>query len=350
MKISVIIPCRNEKGHICEFLDSVLSQVLDADWDLEILVADGMSDDGTREVLGRYLEGSANVRMIDNPGRIVSSGLNAAIAAATGQIIVRMDAHTTYARDYIHECVRTLQTTGAENVGGPWVAEGKGWMGRAIAAAFRSPFCTGGGRAHNASYEGEVDTVYLGCWKRSIFDYAGLFDADLVRNQDDEFNFRLRRLGGRVWQSPRIRSSYTPRGSLGALFRQYLQYGFWKVAVIRKHGALASWRHAAPAIFVGSLLLAALAIPLALSLGLSTTASALEAGVAAELLFYVSACLMAAAAFAHSLEWPALVVLPAVIAVYHVAYGLGFLLGMLRVMKRGSGSTGSARLFTALTR
>ena len=119
MKISVVIPCRNERQHICEFLDSLLTQDLDPDWRVEILVADGLSDDGTREVLRQYSQKAPQVRMIGNPGRIVSTGLNAAIGAATGEVIIRMDAHTTYARDYIRECVRALQTSGAENVGGP---------------------------------------------------------------------------------------------------------------------------------------------------------------------------------------------------------------------------------------
>ena len=142
MKISVVIPCRNEKRHIGEFLDSLLMQELDRDWQVEILVADGLSDDGTREVLSQYSQDAPQVRMIDNPGRIVSTGLNAAITAAAGDVIIRMDAHTVYARDYIRECMRALQTSGADNVGGPWVAEGRGMIGRAIAAAFRSPFCT----------------------------------------------------------------------------------------------------------------------------------------------------------------------------------------------------------------
>ena len=117
MKISVVIPCRNEVRHICEFLDSLLRQELDPAWEMEVLVADGQSDDGTREALRRYMDKSPNVRMIDNPQQIVSTGLNAAIGAATGQIVVRMDAHTTYARDYVRECVRILQESAADKIG-----------------------------------------------------------------------------------------------------------------------------------------------------------------------------------------------------------------------------------------
>jgi succinoglycan biosynthesis protein ExoA len=350
MKISVVIPCRNEKRHIGEFLDSLLMQELDRDWQVEILVADGLSDDGTREVLRQYSQDAPQVRMIDNPGRIVSTGLNAAITAAAGDVIIRMDAHTVYARDYIRECVRALQTSGADNVGGPWIAEGRGPIGRAIAAAFRSPFCTGGGKAHDADYEGEVDTVYLGCWVRSVFDRVGLFDPQLVRNQDDEFNFRLLRAGGRIWQSPRIKSTYTPRASIAALFRQYMQYGFWKVAVIRKHRALASWGHVVPVLFVGSILVSLALIALAAALGFSTFAIVIGAALATGLSVYFLACVAAALPFARSLDWRSLLILPVVMAVYHVAYGLGFLAGMLKLTRRASGESAPDRLFTALTR
>lgn len=350
MKISIIIPCRNEKRHISDFLDSLLRQDLEPDWQVEILVADGMSDDGTRDVLRHYSEKVPAVRMIDNPGRIVSTGLNAAIAASAGEIIIRMDAHTIYAQDYIRECVRVLQQSRADNVGGPWVAEGRGLVGQAIAAAFRSRFCTGGGKAHDADYEGEVDTVYLGCWARPVFDRIGLFDPDLVRNQDDELNFRLRRLGGRIWQSPRIKSSYAPRASITALFRQYLQYGFWKVAVIRKHRALASWRHAIPVLFVSSILISLALVALTAALGLSTIAGVIGAMLAGGLAIYFLACCAAALPFAGSLDVRALLLLPGVIGVYHAAYGLGFLIGVLTLARRGSTSAPAAPFFTALTR
>jgi glycosyltransferase involved in cell wall biosynthesis len=349
VKISLVIPCRNEKGHIREFLDSLLAQDLEPGWEVEILVADGMSNDGTRDVLLQYARTAPHVRLIDNPGRIVSTGLNAAIGAATGDIIVRLDAHTTYARDYVRECVRVLQQTGADNVGGPWVAEGRGRVGRAIAAAFRSPFCSGGGKAHDPHFEGEVDTVYLGCWARTVFDRAGLFDPNLVRNQDDEFNFRLLRMGGRVWQSPRIKSTYTPRASLRALFRQHLQYGFWKVAVIRKHRALASWRHVVPALFVSSIVISLLLIAVMAVLGLQTAAAAISTVLAGELLLYAVVCFAGMVSLARRLEPLALLLLPLVFATYHVAYGLGFLAGTFQPILE-SRAVPPGRFFTALTR
>ena len=347
MTISVIVPCRNEKSHISEFLHTLFfAQELEPSWRLEVLVADGLSDDGTRDILQQY----AAVRVIDNPDRIVSTGLNAAIAAAKGDIIVRMDVHTTYAPDYIRQCVNVLQETGADNVGGPWVAKGRGLLGNAIAAAFQSRFCSGGGKAHDPGYEGEVDTVYLGCWSRSAFDKAGFFDPDLVRNQDDEFNFRLRRLGGRIWQSTRIKSAYEPRNTLAALFRQYLQYGFWKVAVIRKHRSLAAWRHLVPALLVSSILIWMVAFALAAALRLHQAAMATGAALETELAVYALACVAAAARFARTVDPRVLLLVPGVMAVYHFAYGLGFLIGVLK--RTDSASTGEARhgLFTELTR
>src|SRR5689334_5169766 len=146
-----------------------------------------------------------------------------------------MDAHTQCAPDYLRECMIALRKTDADNVGGPWIAKGTGIVGRAIAAAFQSAFGIGGGRAHDPNYTGVVDTVYLGCWPRRVFDRFGLFDEELVRNQDDEFNLRITRGGGKIWQSRSIKSSYQPRGSLHLLFQQQLQYGYWKVRVIQKH-------------------------------------------------------------------------------------------------------------------
>ena len=157
-----------------------------------------------------------------------------------------MDVHTKYAPDYVRQCVATLEETGADNVGGPWVAEGQGLIGQAIAAAFQSPFSVGGALGHNPCYEGELDTVYLGCWRRGVFDRIGFFDEQLVRSEDDELNLRLTRACGKIWQSPRIKSWYTPRDSLKYLFRQCVQDGYWKVRVIQKHTLPASIRHLVP--------------------------------------------------------------------------------------------------------
>ena len=242
IQVSVVIPCRNEIRFIRGCLDSILSQDT-AGIKLEILIADGMSDDGTRAVLHGYEKNVSSLRVLDNLKKNASAGLNLAIRAATSEIIIRMDAHTEYAPDYIRNCVQILKQTGADNVGGPALTRADGYLAQAIALAFHSGFTHGGSTFHDARYEGLVDTVPYGCWRKSTLDRVGLFDETLDRNQDDELNFRIISAGGRIWQSPRIVSWYRPRTRLRDVFRQYFQYGFWKVAVIRKHRRPASWRH-----------------------------------------------------------------------------------------------------------
>jgi glycosyltransferase involved in cell wall biosynthesis len=316
--VSLIVPCRNEKNYIEPCIRSLLAQAFPAG-DFEIIVADGLSNDGTRDILARLAAEYTCLRLVDNPGRIVSTGLNIAIRAARSKIIVRIDVHTQYAPDYVSQCLTVLQETGADNVGGPWVAQGTGYMGRAVAAAFQSPFAVGGAQGHNPHHTGPVDTVYLGCWPREVFDRIGFFDEELVRNQDDEFNLRLSRAGGLIWQSPRIKSWYHPRASLWSLWRQYAQYGYWKVRVIQKHGLPASVRHLVPVAFVLTMLtlpIAALVWPWALwiwgAFGILYGACNLAASVATARRSAPTLCL----------------VLPAVFACYHLGYGYGFLRGL----------------------
>ena len=339
-RISVILVCRWEASQIRAVLESILAQQ-EPDGGFEVILADGMSDDGTREILGEIARSDPRVKVIDNPGRIASTGLNAALRLARGRIIIRMDAHTHYAPDYMRQCVEALRSTGADNVGGPWVAQARGYLGEAIAAAFQSPFAAGGARAHIPDYEGPVDTVYLGCWKREVFDRFGYFDEGLVRDQDDEHNLRIIRGGGRVWQSPKIQSWYHSRTSLKGLFEQYLQYGYWKVQVIRKHRRPASWRHLVPGAFLLTLLLLcladALALPAALLCPAGSAAGSLSAWIltraslalASILSVYALALVLASAHAAGRTKWKLLPVLPFAFCCYHFGYGCGFLKGLL---------------------
>ena len=250
MQLTIVVACRNERRHIRELLDSILAQDMGGmTW--EAIVADGMSDDGTREILREYSARDPRLCVVDNPRRVVSPGLNAAIRAARGAMIIRMDAHTCYAPDYCRKCVTTLERTGADNAGGPARTRTQGTRARAFAAAYHSRFSTGA-RFHDENYEGWIDTVPYGCWRKETLERLGLFDEHLVRNQDDELNLRLIRAGGKIWQSPDIVSWYSPRATLKALFVQYFQYGFWKAAVIRKHKLPGSWRHLIPVTFVAA--------------------------------------------------------------------------------------------------
>jgi succinoglycan biosynthesis protein ExoA len=317
--ISVILPCRNEAGYIEDCLQSILKQDLPGA-QLEIIVADGVSTDGTREYLQRLSAENPRVRFLNNPGRIVSTGLNAALREARGEVIVRMDAHTVYAPDYIKQCLAVLRQTGADNVGGPMRTTAASYKERAIQAVFHSPFAVGGACSHNPAYEGYVDTVIYGCWKKSAFERVGNFDEELVRNQDDEHNLRLVRGGGKIYQSPRIRSWYHVRDSFKTLWKQYMQYGYWKVLVIRKHRLPASIRHVVPAAFVaalGALLLAGWFWRPAL------VASAALAGI------YLVSVLMVSLLTACRTEKKLFPVLPIAFCCFHLGYGYGFLRGVL---------------------
>ena len=337
--VSVIVPCRNERKYIEAFCADVARQRLPAGWRLQLVVADGQSDDGTRELLQQIATSEPRVSWIDNPKRIVSTGLNAALDLATGEAIVRMDVHSEYADDYVAQCIAVLFETGADNVGGPWRAvpdADAGAMQHAVAAAFQSRWVAGGALSRRLDFDGWADTVYLGSWPRRTFERFGGFDEQLVRNQDDEHNLRIVRGGGRVWQSSRIRSGYRPRVALSQVFRQYLQYGYWKPFVMKKHGQAASLRHAIPGLFV-ALLASAAVVALA--------------GGSASLLFmlaalYVAAVLAMTAAVAVS-QKPALLALlrvPVVIAAYHFGYGIGSIFGWWDALRHGEGRERFAKL------
>lgn len=319
--VSLIAPCRNERDHIDAFVQSVWAQQLPEGWAMELLVADGQSDDGTAERLQALAQGDARLQVVANPGRIVSTGLNACLAQARGEVIARMDIHTTYANDYIAQCLAVLQRTGAHNVGGPWVAVGDTPMQRAIAAAFQSRWVVGGARSRDVHYEGPVETVYLGCWPRASFERFGVFDEQLVRNQDDEHNLRITLGGGRIWQSAAIRSTYRPRGSLRQLFDQQRQYGYWRPFVLAKHGRPASLRQLVPAAFVAALVLLLLIgwislAPLAILLGLYG--------------LYLAAVSTRIAA---TVDWALGPRLPGVVAAYHLGYGVGTWQGLWTTLR-----------------
>ena len=339
--VSIIVPCRNEARYIEAFCRSALAQELPEGLGLQLVIADGLSDDGTRERLERLSAADPRIVWIDNPGRIVSTGLNQALARSEGEVIVRMDVHTEYAPDYVAQCLAALAETSADNVGGPWHAQPDaqaGPMQHAVAAAFQSRWVAGGAASRRLDFDGWVDTVYLGSWPRATFDRFGGFDESLVRNQDDEHNLRIVKGGGRVWQSSRIRSVYRPRAALSQVFRQYLQYGYWKPFVMKKHGQPASLRHVVPGAFVALL---ALATVLAVAGGPAWPWIALLGA-------YALGVGAMTAAVAASSPTPSAVLcrVPAVIAAYHFGYGSGSLLGWWDVLRHGRGR----ERFSALTR
>ncbi|MGH7797802.1 MAG: glycosyltransferase family 2 protein [Candidatus Binatia bacterium] len=316
--VSVVIPCRNERSQIEACVRSVLAQQAVAG-DFEVIVADGMSNDGTREILARLAREDARLRVIDNLARTTARGMNIGIQLARGEFIAIMGAHNQYAPDYLAASLKVSRATGADNVGGSMVCRGETWIQQAIAVAHHSPFSVGGARWHNVSYEGPADTVFGGFYRRETFALIGQFDESLLRNQDDELNLRLTLAGGKIWHSPAIRSWYCPRAGLSELFHQYLQYGYWKVAVMKKHWGLASLRQIVPGAFVLALAilpLAALFYGPVIFLWLALLAA------------YAVANLSAATAAAAQSGWRFLPVLPLVFAAYHFGYGIGFVRGV----------------------
>ena len=323
--VTVMMPIRNEADTLDRTLEAVLSQDYPAGR-MEIIVADGMSNDGTREILRVIQQRDPRVRMVDNPGLIVPTGLNRAVREAKGEILVRVDGHTIIDRDYVRACVEALKESGADNVGGPMIAEGRGCFGRAVARATSSPFGVGGARFHYSTREEWADTVYMGAWWRATFDRIGVFDEGMVRNQDDEFNYRLLEHGGRILLTPRIRSRYTVRGTPGALWRQYFQYGYWKVRVMLKHPRQMRLRHFIPALLVATLL--------GSLLGSAFERRSLLAGAAAAAL-YVTANILVSARQGMREGLRDIPCLCLAYAILHLSYGLGFLKGLAVLARRG---------------
>lgn len=328
--VSIILPIRNEAHRIKRSLEAVLHQDYPPEH-MEVLIADGVSDDGTREIVLGYKEKHPNLKLIDNPGMIVPTGMNAALRVAQGEIIIRVDGHTVITPDYVRQCVDVLQRTGAENVGGRMNSIGQGTFGEAVAMATSSPFGVGGARFHYSDDEEWVDTVYMGAWRREVFERIGLFDEELVRDQDDEFNYRLLEHGGKILLSPKIKSQYIVRSNPKSLGKQYFQYGYWKVRVLQKHPRQMRLRQFIPPIFAAALILTLL---LTLILENGWVLLALVAGS------YLLANLIASFMTAAKKGWKHLPLLPPTFAILHLSYGLGFLVGLVKFSNRWGDKTG----------
>ena len=263
--VSVVLAVRNEAAAIERCLDALMTQSYPHDR-MEVIVADGCSQDGTPEIVEGYAaRAGVAVRLVDNPQRLTPAGFNAAIRAARGDVIIILGARTEPAADFVAESVAALERTGADVVGGVVesvpLAGHDGAAARAIAAALRSPFGVGDARYRYANAEQQVDTVNYGAYRRQVFERIGLFDEGLQWVEDDEFNYRLRAAGGRIVLSPRIRIRYYARATLPALWRQQWRWGFNKPLVARRHPAQMRPRHAVPALFVLALGSGALLAP-----------------------------------------------------------------------------------------
>ncbi len=315
--VTILIPMRNEHRFIATCLDSVLANDYPKER-VEVLVIDGMSTDDSREIVEAYRQRHPHIRLLSSPKRLQVAALNIGLRQARGEYVVRMDAHTRYASDYVRKCVELLQTTDADNVGGVQRAVGTTYVSRAVAVAITTPFGTGDAYFRYARREMWVDTVYLGAWRRATLEALGGFDESWAVNEDYELNYRLRRAGGRILLSPEIKCFYYVRASLEELATQYFRYGFWKVKTLCSHADSLRWRQLAPCVLV---------IGLLASIGLLPFQPALGAVIPA--LYGVATCLATlTSGFRRGLRY--LPVLPVAFATIHLSWGFGFLAGLTR--------------------
>jgi len=257
MIISIICPTYNEE----KYIENILQHFFISDpEDKELYIIDGGSTDKTAEIVHAWTVKYPNIYFLHNPDKYVPFALNMAIPLCKGKYIVRIDAHTEFAKDYYVSILNTFNITGADIVGGPTRTRFKSIMQAAIAYVICTPFAIGNSRVHFEDFEGYTDSVTFGAWRNDIFKITGYFDTELVRNQDDEFHYRAKSRGFKIYQSPTIKLYYYPRSTLSGLFIQYYQYGLYKPLVFKKVFSGMKWRHLVPAFFVLYLLSCPLAL------------------------------------------------------------------------------------------
>jgi len=323
--VSIIIPCFNEEKTITALLDAIYQQTY-PQGQMEVVIADGLSTDRTRDVIREFSaqHPTMTVRLIDNPDRAIPAGLNRAIEAAQGEFIVRLDAHSKPYPDYVSRCVFTLNESKGDNVGGIWeiLAMNDSWQARAIAFAAAHPLAVGDARYRYSNQAGYVETVPFGAFHRSLIDKIGFFDESLLTNEDYEFNTRINQAGGKIWFDPKIRSIYYARANLVELARQYWRYGYWKAKMLRRYPATIRWRQALPPAFVLSLLIFLFA-----SLWLSFARWL----IMLELISYVTVLFLIGIQSAWKYKHPSyLIGVPLAIACMHLSWGSAFLWSLLK--------------------
>lgn len=311
-QVSVVIPVRNEVDAIGSAVASALDQSEVAS--LEVVVADGASNDGTRALVSALAHDDSRVRLINNPAGTTPAGLNAAIAGSRGDVIVRCDAHSDLPKHYVQFALEALDESGADVVGGRQNAVGRRLLQRAIAIAMTTPLGVGDARFHIGGPAGPVDTVYLGVFRRSALERVGLFDESLERNQDYELNHRIRQSGGTVFFDPRLSVDYSPRASLGALARQYHQYGKWKRLVLARSPESLRWRQLAAPLLVVGLVISLILLGFGQRLAAAIVPGAYLLGIAGTTIFEAMRRRDIAA-----------LALPVVLPTMHLSWALGFM-------------------------
>jgi glycosyltransferase involved in cell wall biosynthesis len=318
--ITVIIPTFQEAA----YMDRCLGSLTAGSWPqdrLEVLVVDGGSTDGTRERVAEWERRCSSVRLLDNPDKYVPQAINRGIQASRGEVVVFMGAHAEAPANWLECAWEDLQEhPEVAGVGGAWDVVGDSPAGKSIAMAQSTRIGVGGNSYRNGTRAGYADTIIYGAYRRDVFTRRGMLDEEMVRDQDDEFNIRLLAAGEKLWFDPRIRIRYYGRGSYRHLWRQYYQYGFWKVRLWQKVGRLGSWRQLAPMAFVAAGAAALIAILL------GGTATLLGAAFWALYAAVVGLGALLAARL-QPMRWPGVA---AAIVILHAAYGLGFWEGLFR--------------------
>ena len=330
--VTLVLPVRNETAYIERGLSAIMAQDYPAD-QMEILIADGMSTDNTRKIVNNFatFHPQPQIHILDNLGKIVPTGMNIALRQARGEIIIRVDGHCIIAPDYVRRCVEHILKDGVDGVGGPMESVGETHMAKAIAIGMSSPFGVGNSAFRTISGKSMLaDTVPFPAYTRQIIERTGLYDEELIRNQDDEYNYRIRELGAKILLANDVRSTYFSRTSLKGLWRQYFQYGYWKVRVLQKHPRQMSLRQFVPPAFVLALFGSALLVFFPILRPLSSVVSVI----------YLLANLGASFWTASRRGWASLAYLPLVFAILHLSYGLGFLVGLVKFWNRWGDKTG----------
>ena len=330
--ISIIVPCRNEEGYIANVIRDIYSQTYPSD-KLEIFVIDGESDDDTAKIVSSLIPDYTNLHLLSNPKKIVPTGLNIGIKAAKGEVIVRLDAHCEYPKNYLAYLVENLFEMNADNVGVAMIAHPRNnsLKARTIAKAISSPFGIGDSYHRTGlSKAVEIDSVPFGCYKREVFEKYGLFDEELIRNQDDEFNSRIVSRGGKIWLLPDIEIKYFARDSFDKIFRMFYYYGFFKPLVNKKVGKPATLRQFVPPIFVLSLVIGIVL------LFIQPAAGELFLGLVLIPYLLINAIFSLRIGLA---EKSFLMFFSLVFTFFgiHISYGIGYLRGVFRFMIRNKG-------------
>ncbi len=323
--VSIIIPCYNEQATIALLLRALYDQTY-PHTSMEVVIADGLSSDRTRETIAQFQSDHPDlkIQVVSNPKRNIPAGLNLALAHATGDIVIRLDAHSVPALNYVERCVRDLEAKLGDNVGGVWEIQpgAASFTARAIAAAAAHPFGVGDALYRYGSRAGCVDTVPFGAFQREFLSRIGGYDETLLSNEDYELNTRIRLQGGKVYLDPDIRSVYFSRPTHAGLAKQYFRYGYWKLRMLRRYPTTLRWRQALPPVFtasVGLLFLIGLFLPLARWL------------LGFELGFYFLALMAGAFPVVrrkHDLRY--IIGIPLAIAVMHISWGSGFLWSLIQ--------------------